>query len=221
MVTRHDHAQRLLWIEGKQNRAQRSFSGRLTWAAGLRRSPMDVIELELPELWAGPWPFRIVRWKDLGLDGVDIVAAEYDGAVWDDEPYIDPGAQPSTSWLLAVDDSTSLAGDESVTLDLVANDLPDPDLITIAEIGDSDDVTISLQEENRNVVLTRKEGFVGSLSFSYTATDGVSYSTATVNVTVSDDDDDDDDDDDVIPLPSWATSGWAAGDPGRAAHDDR
>ncbi|MEK0082859.1 phage tail protein [Benzoatithermus flavus] len=188
LVDRQDQAQRLLWIEGKQNRLQTVFASRLTWAAGLLLQPMDVVELDLPELWPVPKTFRIVEWIDNGLEGVDFVAVEYDDAVWADEPYIDPPASADPGlWVLAIDDVVTITGDEEASVDLVANDLPDPSRLKVSQLGSDDNLVVTLQPDQRTVKVSRIGTYVGTTSVSYTVDDGVRQSTGRLRVTVEDD----------------------------------
>ena len=86
----------------------------------------------------------------------------------------------------AVDDTASTFETTPVTIDLLANDSdPDDDEISITTIGEPDFGAL-VDNGDGTITYTAPEYYGGSVTFSYTITDGVSgESTATVQITVA------------------------------------
>lgn len=84
----------------------------------------------------------------------------------------------------AVADSAETADDAAVTIDVLANDTSEyADTFELLEVTDPENGTAAIADNK--ITYTPDEGFAGTDTFSYTATDGAKEDTTEVTVTVS------------------------------------
>lgn len=98
---------------------------------------------------------------------------------------VDPTFPPAPS--LVVNDTATTAQNTAVDIDVLANDQDAGTGMTITAVTTPAHGTVTSHSDG-TITYTPDEDFVGSDSFTYTATDGVATGTATVTVTVTADD---------------------------------
>lgn len=87
---------------------------------------------------------------------------------------------------VAVDDSSIVDEDGSVTLNVIANDTDaDGDALTVSSAGSAANGTVTVSADKKYITYTPGTNFAGQDSFTYTVTDGQAFSTATVNLTLT------------------------------------
>ena len=91
---------------------------------------------------------------------------------------------------VATDDALNTSENQALTIasaTLIANDQDiDEDTLTVTEVGNATNGSVSLDENSGEVLFTPASGYVGPASFEYTISDGQGgTATATVNITVT------------------------------------
>ncbi len=121
-------------------------------------------------------------------DGIKEVLLDVSNSVVFNPAQLSTGSTtPSNSAPVASDDSATTPKDTPVTIDVLANDTDaDGNPLTVTNLGQPASGAVVLNAD-QTVTYTPGSGFVGSTSFTYTASDGaLDSNTATVSVSVTD-----------------------------------